>query len=64
VIALWSAGTYLFPAFPAYPYLQLAGEKGSGKSKVQDVLSCVAFNALQVVDPSPAVIYRLIDFDS
>jgi len=61
VIALWSAGTYLFPAFPAYPYLQLTGEKGSGKSKVQDVLDCVAFNALRMVVPTPAVIYRLID---
>lgn len=60
VIALWSVGTYLFPAFPAYPYLQLTGEKGSGKSKVQDILNCVAFNALLVVDPTPAVIYRLI----
>jgi len=60
VMAIWSAGTYLFPAFPAYPYLQPTGEKGSGKSKVQDILSCVAFNALRMVDPTPATLYRLI----
>ena len=55
-VSLWSAGTYLFLAFPAYPYLQLTGEKGSGKSKVQDILECVAFNAIQVVDITPAVL--------
>lgn len=60
VIAVWSAGTYLFPAFPAYPYLQQTGEKGSGKTKLHDVLECTAFNALKVIDPTPAVLFRLV----
>lgn len=60
VIAVWSAGTYLFPAFPAYPYLQQTGEKGSGKTKLHDVLECTAFNALKVIDPTPAILFRLV----
>jgi hypothetical protein len=42
VVALWAAGTYLIHAFHAFPYLQLTGEKGSGKTKVQDSLSRTA----------------------
>src|SRR5262249_18554869 len=58
--SIWTAGTYVFPAFPTYPYLQLTGEKGSGKTKVQDILECVAFNGLKVVDPTPAVLFRIV----
>jgi len=61
VIALWSAGTYLFLAFPTYPYLQLTGEKGSGKTKVLDILECVAFNALKVISSTSAILFRLIN---
>jgi len=60
VISLWCAGTYLFLVFPAFPYLQLTGEKGSGKTKVQDILECTAFNALKLVDPTPAVLFRMV----
>lgn len=61
LVALWSAGTYLFEGFPTYPYLFLNGEKGVGKSKVQDIIECVAFNSVKVVDPSPALIFRLVN---
>jgi hypothetical protein len=60
VVSVWAAATYLAPAFPAFPYLQLTGEKGSGKTKVQDTLELVAFNALKVVDPTPAVLFRIV----
>jgi len=58
--ALWAAGTYLFPAFCSYPYLQLTGEKGSGKTKVQDIFECVAFNAFKFVGVTPAVLFRIV----
>jgi hypothetical protein len=59
-MATWIMGTYFFPIFLAYPRLSLAGEKGSGKSKVMTVLSATAFNALLMVNPTPAVLYRLV----
>ena len=59
-IALWTAGTYVFEAFPAYPYLAFTGEKGSGKTKAEDILQCVAFNALKLIVVSPAVLFRTI----
>jgi len=60
-LSLWCAGTYLFPAFAAFPYIQLTGEKGSGKTKTEDLLECVCFNALRMIDPTPAVLFRIVD---
>jgi hypothetical protein len=60
-LAVWAAGTYLFPAFATFPYIHLAGEKGSAKTKVLGGLQCVAFNALPIVDPTPAVLFRMVD---
>lgn len=60
MLAVWTAGTYLFPLFTAYPYINLTGEKGSGKTKVLDAIEQVAFNALQMVNPTPAVLFRVV----
>jgi len=60
MLAVWTAGTYLFPLFSAYPYINLTGEKGSGKTKVLDTIEQVAFNALQMVNPTPAVLFRVV----
>lgn len=60
LLATWTMGSYFFPLFLAYPRLSLAGEKGSGKSKLMTVLSATAFNALLMVNPTPAVLYRLV----
>ena len=57
--SVWAAGTYVFQAFLSYPYLYFAGEKGSGKTKAEDVLECVAFNALKVVSLTPATLFRI-----
>ena len=59
-LSVWAAGTYLFPAFGSYPYLQLTGEKGSGKTKLQDIFECVTFNAFKMVGVTPAVLFRII----
>ena len=60
VLAVWAAGTYLFPLFNTYPYLNLTGEKGSGKTKILDIFHLVCFNLLQIVDPTPAVLFRMV----
>ena len=60
-LSLFAAGTYVHNAFDSYPYICLTGEKGSGKTKVLDILQCVAFNALQLVSVTPAVLFRLVN---
>jgi hypothetical protein len=59
-LSAFAAGSYAFMMFPTYPYANLRGEAGSGKTKVLDAMQQVSFNALQVVDPSPAVLFRMV----
>ena len=62
VLAHWLLGTYLYMAFPTYPYLWItSAQKGSGKTRVLELLASVSFRALSVVDPTPAVLYRVLD---
>jgi hypothetical protein len=60
LVACWTISTYLYPLFPAYPRLNLQGERGTGKSKLLEVIAGVAFNGLCLLDPTPAVLFRLI----
>jgi hypothetical protein len=61
VLALWSLLTYLFPALPSFPRLNLHGEKGSGKSKGLRMVAAVAHNGLYRTAPRPAGLFRLIE---
>lgn len=60
-VALWMTGTYLFPLFPAYPYLELNGPRGSGKSKLLALVGEFAFNGRVIVAPTEATTFRLIE---
>jgi hypothetical protein len=60
LVACWVVGTYFFPLFPAFPRLHLHGERGSGKSKLLQVIARLAFNGLHRLNPTPAVLFRLI----
>jgi hypothetical protein len=60
LLAIYAAGTYVFQLFNTFPYINLKGEQGSGKTKLIDTMSCVSFNAIQVIDPSPAVLFRMV----
>jgi hypothetical protein len=60
-IGLWIVGTYLFPLFSSYPYLYITGEKASGKSKLLDVISLLAWNPISTVDISSSALFRIID---
>lgn len=63
-ITLWIIGTYFHRLFKSYPYLYIGGSKRTGKSKLLDFLYCVCFNAQEVVSPTLATIYRMIDDSS
>lgn len=61
VLTLWGIGTYFFPLFRYYPYAHLNGPTISGKSKQAALTAHLGLNGIHNVDPTGAVIYRLIE---
>lgn len=61
VIALWIYGTYFYTMFGAYPYLELSGRKGSGKSTLDTILTHLSLNARMSASATPAAIYRSLN---
>ena len=59
-LALWEIGTYFYPLFPAYPYVELNAPRGSGKSKEMNLTALLAFNGRIIGAPSEASTFRLI----
>ena len=47
IVAAWAIGTYLFPIFSAYPFLNIKAPKRSGKSQCLNFLNQVCFNAVK-----------------
>lgn len=62
-LALWVMHTYFAQMFGSSPILYLNAVKGSGKSKLLQILSYMAFNALYCVEPSDASIFRIAHHD-
>lgn len=60
LLATWSLASYFFPCFLTFPRLNFSGEMESGKSKALTLLRATAFNALLMLNPTPAVLYRLV----
>lgn len=60
LIALWIIGTYIFPIFEAYPYLLVSGTRGSGKSKLLEVIFNLAFNAELTSNTTPSALFRIV----
>src|SRR5713101_6259868 len=59
---LWIAHTYLIDAFKNTPRLSVvSAEKQSGKTRVLEITRVLANNALSMVNPSPASLFRLIE---
>ena len=57
--ALWDIGTYIYQAFEAYPFLELRGIAGTGKTKSMTISSYISFNGGQImVNPSEATLFR------
>ncbi len=61
ILAVWTVATYFHCLFPAFARLFLTGEKGSGKSKAQSIVAGLAWNGLNRIVPTGAVLYRLIE---
>jgi hypothetical protein len=60
MLTLWTVGTYFYPLFPAYPYVELNAPRGSGKSKQLSLTAKLAFNGRIIGAPSEASTFRLI----
>jgi hypothetical protein len=60
VLACWTVGTYLFPAFQAYPYVWItSAEPGCGKSLLGQLIANLAFNGEFMVSPTEANMFHL-----
>lgn len=59
VHALWDIGTYIYQIFEAYPFLELRGIAGTGKTKSMTISSYLSFNGGRImVNPSEATLFR------
>lgn len=58
---LWTIGTYFHQIFDAYPYLNIHGQKGSGKTTILILNGHLAFNAYHVTNVSEASLFRWIE---
>lgn len=61
LLALWVYGTYYYMLFGVYPYIELSGRRGSGKSTIDKILSKMTLNGRMSASSSPAAIYRMLD---
>ena len=60
-VCCWLIGTYFYTLFDAYAYLAVLGPKGSGETKLGEVIQVVAFNATRSSSVTDATIFRLVD---
>lgn len=59
--AIWDMGTYFFDCFETYPYIELNGLKGTGKSKVMRISEKITFNGRLFISPTPATVFRFVE---
>jgi len=60
IIAAWAIGTYFFPVFSAYPFLNIKAPKRSGKSQCLNFLNQICFNAVKA-RPTLAALSDTVD---
>ena len=60
LLCAWVLGTYFFPAFYAYPFLNIKAPKRSGKSQCLNLLTQLSFNAVKA-RPSLAALSDTVD---
>jgi hypothetical protein len=60
-LALWVMLTYLFPIWPAVPYLSIGGPLGSGKSRLFEVLAELVRRPLQSSNMTASTLFRTLD---
>ncbi len=60
-LSLWTIATHLFGGFDAFPYLAVTSPtKRCGKTRLGELLEGVCANPESTVEPSPAVLFRLV----
>lgn len=59
-LTIWTMLTYVYPAWPAVPYLSIGGPLGSGKSRVFEVLSRVVLRPLPSSNMTSACLFRTL----
>lgn len=58
IISLWILGTYIHKQFPTYPYLYFNAMKGSGKTRILNLISHLSRNGKLSSNMSEAVLFR------
>ncbi len=58
LIAAWIIGTYIYKELPSYPFLFLNAMKGSGKSRLLNIIKHLAWNGKVLINPTEAGIFR------
>lgn len=64
VLALWLWGTYFYRLFPSYAYVNVTGLMNSGKTKLLELCSELAFNGKLLMGSTPAFVIREIHENS
>ena len=64
VLALWIWGTYFYRLFGSYPYVNVNGLMNSGKTKMLELCSEIAFNGKFLMGSTPAFVIREIHENS
>ncbi|MBM3943832.1 MAG: hypothetical protein FJ316_13180, partial [SAR202 cluster bacterium] len=60
IVCCWVIGTYLYRLFDAFPYLGVLGPKGSGKTKLAQIIEALAFNPIHTDSITTAQLFRLV----
>jgi len=59
-VSLWTMLSYIYPAFPAVPYLFMGGPWGSGKTRMFDVLGRLVFRPLTSSNMTAPALFRTL----
>lgn len=62
-LGLWIIGTYMYRVFRYYPYIWINADKGSGKSRIMEVICPISFNGLMSTNQTQATVFRSVDVD-
>lgn len=60
-LAAFTFATYRMEEFSITPYLNLLGPRGTGKTRLMELLAAVCYRGWFVTHPSPASVYYVVD---
>ena len=61
VLALGIVGTYIHQVFDAFPYFWINGVKGTGKSRLLELIDALSYHSIIGADFSAPAIFRFVD---